>query len=99
VEIGWKEEGKTNVSEGYIFDEARVKVASFADLLEQGVDHVLEGRILKAAFVGFAEGSSDGERDDDVIVVLGLSVSKMETSAFTVRDASGSKLSSRFLHY
>jgi hypothetical protein len=62
----------THISKADILDEGRVDVAALADLLEQGVDHVLEAGVLEAALLGLGQGRADGEGDDNVVGVFGL---------------------------
>jgi hypothetical protein len=66
--------GDTHISAGNVFDELGVEVGPLAHLLEERVDHVLEGSVLETALLRPAEGCADGEGDDDVIGVLGEAV-------------------------
>lgn len=65
---------KTHVSEADILNQAGVDVAALLDLLEEGVDEVLEAGVLEAALLGLGEGRADGKSDDDVVSVLGLAI-------------------------
>jgi len=64
--------GYTHISERNVLNEGGVQVAAEADLLQQGIHHVLEAGVLEATLLGLAEGRANGERDDDVVGILGL---------------------------
>jgi hypothetical protein len=79
---------RTNISEADILNEGRVQVAALPDLLQQGVDHVLEAGVLEAALLGLGQGRSDGEGDYDIVGVLGLAAEQTvsATSHVKVKD-------------
>lgn len=51
-------------------------MGQLSDLLQEGVDHVLQACILEATLLGLGERRSDSEGDDDIIGVLGLTASQ-----------------------
>jgi hypothetical protein len=61
----------THIAQADILDESRVELAPFPDLLKQGADHVLEAGVLEAALLSLGKRRPDGQRDDDVVGILG----------------------------
>lgn len=50
-------------------------MGQLSDLLQESIEQILQACILEATLLGLAERRSDGESDDDIIGVLGLTVS------------------------
>jgi hypothetical protein len=64
--------GGTYIAEADILNESRVQVAALANLLQKSVHHVLEAGVLETALAGLGERRSNGQGDDDVVGILGL---------------------------
>jgi hypothetical protein len=60
-----------HVAQADVLHEGRIELAALAHLLQQRVHHVLERRVLEAAFLRLGQGRANRERDDDVVGILG----------------------------
>lgn len=61
---------RSYISQADVLDERSINLALVQDLLQQGVDNVVQVRVLETALLAFREGCADREGNHNVIGVL-----------------------------
>jgi hypothetical protein len=64
----------THIAQAHVLDELRVNVGALDDFLEQLDDDAVQRCVFEASFLALCQWRADGECDDDVVSVFGLSV-------------------------
>lgn len=64
----------THIAEADVLHQRRINATAHANLLEQGVDEVLERRVLEAALARLGQRRPHRQGDDDIVGILGLAV-------------------------
>lgn len=69
------------ISESNILNQSWVNLGTSKNLLEKGVDNVIQRGVLESTLLGLGQWSTDSKSDDDIVSVLGGAVT--ETVSFT----------------
>lgn len=77
--------GLAYVTKANVLDQRGIQGRSLLDLLQQGVDHVLEGGVLEATLLCLGQWRPDSQGDDYVVGIFGSAVRKDEKVSVSVR--------------
>ena len=72
------------IAKSDILNQSWVEVGAGNDLLEKGVDNVVEGSILETTLLGLSQWGTGSKSDDNIISVLGGAVSQPVSFVFNV---------------